>query len=176
MLAGAASSAANRKCNASVVDSAREHGHGNARSHPIMKWQGIPVVSSSARLCRLARIVERPCNLEEVRQRGSARCHPGWGGRIRTPAFRITRSSLARTCHMIGADLMAPVKLLSSSVGALGFDDDHSECKVSNPPAPARQSGFSKERSAKSKAAPPRGARPWQVLQLIRGLSLPVPR
>jgi len=71
-----------------------------------------------------------------------ARRLPGWGGRIRTHAFRITRSCLARTSHMIGADLMAPVKLLSSSAGALGFDDDHSECKVSNPPAPASQSSL----------------------------------
>ena len=43
---------------------------------------------------------------------------------------------------MIGADLMAPVKLLSSSAGALGFDDDHSECKLSNPPAPAAQTSL----------------------------------
>src|SRR3984893_16620370 len=62
---------------------------------------------------------------------------PGWGDRIRTSAFRISRNCLERTCHM-NRTVMAQLKRRPSAE-ALGFDDDHSECKVSNPPAPSRE-------------------------------------
>ena len=87
-------------------------------------------------MTRMAAISAGPCCLTQ--EQGL----PGWGGRIRTSAFRISRNCLERTCHMNRADHGAG---LSAALlrEALGFDDDHSECKVSNPAAPATESVYS---------------------------------
>ena len=55
--------------------------------------------------------------------------------------FASARNCLDRTSHEWGRSWRRPV-LLSLSAEALGFDDDHSECNVSNPAAPASQSGL----------------------------------
>jgi hypothetical protein len=86
-------------------------------------------------MTRMAAISAGPCCLTQ--EQGL----PGWGGRIRTSAFRISRNCLERTCHMNRADHGAG---LSAALlrEALGFDDDHSECKVSNPAAPSHGVGL----------------------------------
>jgi hypothetical protein len=57
--------------------------------------------------------------------------------------FASARNCLDRTSHEWGGSWRRPA-LLSLSAEALGFDDDHSECNVSNPAAPASQSGLPK--------------------------------
>jgi hypothetical protein len=63
----------------------------------------------------------------------------GWGGRIRTSAFRILSELCSLNFHMIGADLMAPHYSPQPFYGTVWFDDDHLECRVSNPAAPGTQ-------------------------------------
>jgi hypothetical protein len=70
--------------------------------------QSLPILRAVADLISLTRKMRRrpaPC--------GSALA--GWGGRIRTSAFRVLSEPCSLNFHMIGADLMAP-HLLSSAL------------------------------------------------------------
>jgi hypothetical protein len=90
----------------------------------------------------------------------------GWGGRIRTSAFRFSPELPSLNLpYGNSADNRAAYAVLSASTGVLGLDDDHSECKVSNPATSASQSGL--RRPTGGGPSNPRGTAAFRRYRLV---------